>query len=200
VLSAEIAGGFDRISRPSTPEGKTALKGIGEMSLEELAGFVCQALMDVGVTVTLSGGSWVAIWSQGKYVSYDLDFIEEGPASPMKVRDVLVGLGFKKGIGRHFLHPQCQFSIEFPTGALAVGDEVVTSVITRKTAMGSLRLLTPTDTVKDRLAAFYHWKDSQALEQALLVARAQPVDLKDIARWSKSEGHQAKFQTFKSLI
>ena len=30
--------------------------------------------------------------------------------------------------------------------------------------------MTPTDSVKDRLAAYYHWNDQQALEQAIMVA------------------------------
>ena len=31
-----------------------------------------------------------------------------------------------------------------------------------------LKLLSPTDCVKDRLAAYYHWNDRQSLEQAIL--------------------------------
>jgi hypothetical protein len=62
------------------------VKKIGEMSTEELAGLVCDALKDVGVTVTLTGGACVAIWSEGKYVSDDLDFVEEGPVPPRKVQ------------------------------------------------------------------------------------------------------------------
>jgi hypothetical protein len=32
---------------------------------------------------------------------------------------------------------------------------------------GVLKLLTPTDSVKDRLAANYHWEDRQSLEQGI---------------------------------
>ena len=32
-------------------------------------------------------------------------------------------------------------------------------------------MISVTDSVKDRLAAFYHWKDQQSLEQAVLIAR-----------------------------
>jgi hypothetical protein len=64
------------------------------MSVEELGALVCQALRDAGVIVTLTGGACVTIWSQGKYVSRDLDFIEEGPVPRRKVREVLKQLGF----------------------------------------------------------------------------------------------------------
>jgi hypothetical protein len=35
------------------------------MSVEELAGLVCETLANVGITTTLTGGAFVAIWSEG---------------------------------------------------------------------------------------------------------------------------------------
>ena len=140
------------------------------MSAEELAGLVCQTLENAGVIVTLTGGACVVIWSQGKYISHDLDFVEEGPVPRRKIRDALKHIGFEAQ-GRHFVHPEAVFFVEFPTGPLMVGDQRVEKVSERNTPAGKLRLLSPTDCVKDRLAAFFHWNDRQALEQALLVAR-----------------------------
>lgn len=51
-----------------------------------------------------------------------------------------------------------------------------------------MRLLSSTQAVMDRLAAFYHWHDPQSLEQALMVVHSQSVDLKAIQAWSKDEG------------
>jgi hypothetical protein len=68
------------------------------------------------------------------------------------------------------------------------------------TIAGKLRLLSPTNSVKDRLAAFFHWNDRQSLEPALMVAQAQPVDLKDIRRLSKSEENEAKFDIFEQRL
>jgi hypothetical protein len=169
------------------------------MSAEELAGLICQALKDAGVTVTLTGGACVAIWSQGKYVSKDLDFIEEGPVPRRKIRAVMKRLGFEEK-GRHFVHPATRFFVEFPTGPLMVGDQRIERVSQRKTRFGNLRLLSPTDCVKDRLAAFFHWNDRQSLEQALIVARAQQVDLEDVRRWSRSEDKAASFSLFEQIL
>jgi hypothetical protein len=94
------------------------------MSAEELAGLVCHTLEAAGITVTLTGGTCVAIWSEGKYVSHDLDFIEEGLVPRAKLRDVLKGLGFVPK-GRHFCHPDTPILVEFPTGPLMVGDQRV---------------------------------------------------------------------------
>ena len=93
-----------------------------------------------------------------------------------------------------------QFFVEFPTGPLMVGDERVERVSIRNTPGGELRLLCPTDCVKDRLAAYFHWNDRQALEQAVLVAKAQPIDLDNVSRWSDSEGNAPKFQVFKQRL
>jgi hypothetical protein len=81
-----------------------------------------------------------------------------------------------------------------------VGDQRVERVARRNTAVGTLRMLSPTDCVKDRLAAFYHWNDRQALEQAVLVAKAQKINLSDIRRWSKKEGNSEKFRLFEQRL
>lgn len=62
---------------------------------------------------------------------------------------------------------------------------------------GILFLLSPTDCVKDRLAAYYFWSDRQALEQAKLVSESQPVDLDEIRRWSEVEDQLDKFKEIK---
>ncbi|MDI6740798.1 MAG: hypothetical protein QME74_10605 [Candidatus Edwardsbacteria bacterium] len=47
-----------------------------------------------------------------------------------------------------------------------------------KLPTGRLHLLSPTDCVKDRLAAYFHWNDRQSLEQAGLVADNRKIDIK----------------------
>ena len=169
------------------------------MSAEELAGLVCDALRRAGITVTLTGGACVGIWSEGKYVSDDLDFIEEGPVPRRAVREVMEALGFKAK-GRYFLHPSTKLFVEFPTGPLMVGDQRVERVAEKKTPSGILRLLSPTDCVKDRLAAFFHWNDRQALEQALLVANIQKVDRKNLREWATGERNLEKFKAFEKKL
>jgi hypothetical protein len=61
-------------------------------------------------------------------------------------------------------------------------------------------LLSPTDCVKDRLAAFFHWNDRQSLEQAVLVGKAQKIDMDDVGGWSKSEGNEEKFRVFEQRL
>jgi len=171
------------------------VSNVGKLSVEELAAFICQTLADAGITVVLTGGSCVAIWSEGKYVSKDLDFIEEGPVSQRQLARVLKTIGFEPR-ERYFAHPDTDYLLEFPSGPLMVGDERVREPESIKTSTGVLLLLSPTDCVKDRLAAFFHWNDRQALTQARLVAKARSVRMDEIRAWSLAEGHLQKFKEF----
>lgn len=60
-----------------------------------------------------------------------------------------------------------------------------------------MKLLSPTDCVKDRLAAYYHWNDRQCLQQAVWVARARKIDWDEVERWSRKEGEEDKFKVFR---
>jgi len=72
--------------------------------------------------------------------------------------------------------------------------------VERFNTIKTLKLLTPTDCVKDRLAAFFHWNDYQSLEQALMVAKKQPVNLNEIKRWSIKERMEGKYAEFSSAL
>jgi len=45
---------------------------------------------------------------------------------------------------------------------------------------GVIRIISPTDSVKDRLASYYHFKDRQGLEQAILIAKSNKIDIDNI--------------------
>jgi len=102
--------------------------------------------------------------------------------------------------GGYFIHPETTFFIEFPDGPLSVGEEPVKEISEFELATGTLRVLSPTDCVKDRLCAFYFWSDLQGLEHAVLVTKSQQVDLKEIKRWSKVERKEKEFKAFRDKL
>jgi hypothetical protein len=63
-----------------------------------------------------------------------------------------------------------------------------------------VKIISPTDCIKDRLSWFYHSNDRQCLEQAVLVAQDNPVDLSEIRRWSEHEGKLAEFEQIKPQL
>lgn len=160
-----------------------------DTSLETLAAIVSEALERAGIAAVLCGGAVVSIYSDNEYQSHDLDFVTSEGLRTLKT--VMSTLGFQRGKGRHFVHPGTEFTVEFPAGPVMIGDEPVTEVALRRTHAGTIRLLTPTDAVKDRLAAFLHWNDRQGVEQAVQIIRRQDVDLGKVDRWALAEAGEA---------
>jgi hypothetical protein len=76
----------------------------------------------------------------------------------------------------------------------------VKEIVEIKYSTGILRVISATECVKDRLAAYYHWGDLPSLEQAVLVAKANDVDLNEIDRWSEIEGSSDKFDKFRKRL
>lgn len=175
------------------------MKQIKHMSQVELAAYIQDSLYKEGIKVVLSGGSAVSFYSSDKYVSKDLDLINTNFVRRSKIRSVMEKLSFHEQ-GRHFVNPETQFFVEFPDGPLSVGEEPVKEISEFELATGTLRVLSPTDCVKDRLCAFYFWNDQQGLAQAVLVTESQNVDLKEIKRWSKAEGKEQEYEVFKKKL
>ena len=175
------------------------MKQIRNMTQIELAAYVQSNLQNEGINVVLSGGSAVSFYSSNKYVSKDLDLINANFAKRQAIKTVMEKIGFQEQ-GRYFINSETNFFVEFPDGPLSVGEELVQEVNEFELATGTLRIISATDCVKDRLCAYYFWSDQQGLGQAVLVTRSQNVDLKEIERWSKVEGKLTEFLVFKNKL
>jgi hypothetical protein len=179
---------------------KKAPTGIDEeSSLEEVATIVCSSLDESGISVVLSGGAAVSIYSDNEYESYDIDFVPTGLAR--RVDRTMESLGFSRK-QRHWVHPRNPYWVEFPSGPVAVGEEVIHDFAELRSPAGLLRLLHPTECVMDRLTWFIHNADRQCLDQALEVGRRHPIKLKRIERWAKGEGANGpeRFREFKDRL
>lgn len=177
------------------------MKSIGEMSMEELAAYVCSELEKEGIDTVLSGGCCVEIYSHGRYTSDDIDLIDRYNGGHRKIKEIMEHLGFREyKMKRYFVHPETSYLIEFPRGPLGVGDSAVTTVAIKETETGILKLLTPTDCIKDRLAAYFHWDDLQSLHQAVWVAEENDYDLEALVQWSEKENATEKFAIFLEML
>ena len=142
-------------------------------NLKELACLICETLKKSNIKAVLVGGACVSIYSENRYQSSDLDFATYAEIKP--IEKALLELGFQRE-GRQFSRPDCPYLIDFVNPPIAVGNEPIHEFNTLKASTGSLHLLSPTDCIKDRLAAFFYWNDPQALEQAFMVAENHPID------------------------
>ncbi len=171
------------------------MKPIGEMTQAELGAYVQTRLRSAGIETVLSGGAAVSIYTNNRYASLDLDMVNMYAVRPRAIRELMLEMGFREE-GRHFVHPKTLYFVEFPPGPLAIGEEPIKRIDEISLSTGVLRVISPTDCVKDRLASFYFWEDPQALMQAVWVAQAHSVDLESVRLWSLAEGKAREYETF----
>ncbi len=174
---------------------------ISEMSRADLGAFVQEHLRDRGIDVVLSGGACVSIYTQNRYESMDLDMIHTSLLKPKRrmIREVMKALGFVED-GRYFKHDDTELFVEFPAGPPAVGEEPVKDIEELQATTGVLKIISPTDCIKDRLTGFYHDRDLQCLEQAIRVAQDNSVDIDEIERWSQGEGKEEEFRAIRMRL
>lgn len=192
-------GAADDEQAASKQERQAALMRIAEMTQGELAAHIDDHLKERGIAVVLSGGAAVAIYSDHQYVSKDIDFVARFTLNHRAVRSAMQELGFERE-GNYYFHPDTAYFVEFIYGPPSVGDEPIGEIRERRIGAGSVRIISPTDSVKDRLVAYFHWGDRQALEQALLVAKTNAIDLDEVKQWSIKEGSKKEFEEFRSLL
>lgn len=138
----------------------------------------------------------VSIYSNGLYHSGDLDFVRVS-LFVSKLEETMNEIGFKKH-GRHYMHPDCKHLIvEFPGGPpLGIGEDNTIVPDEVEVEGTTIKILSPTDCVKDRLASYIHFKASECLDQAVLVARHHDVNLTSIKKWCLNEGSPQSFEDF----
>jgi predicted nucleotidyltransferase len=72
-----------------------------EMTIGEFAAMIATYLQSKGISVVLTGGAVVSIYTENKYMSYDADFISS--ADQKSISKAMQELGFEKH-GKDFKH------------------------------------------------------------------------------------------------
>ena len=167
---------------------------------EELWKYVAYHLAKDHIESTLVGGAVVAIYSKGAYKSGDLDMIIERSALE-KAQTTLEELGFNKVRGRHYEHPKCNhLIIEFPPGPISIGDDYKIQPATVSVHDKKIKLFSPTDCIRDRLASYIHFKARECLDQAVLVGLNQPFNTKKVREWCEQESTAEVYEEFISKL
>ena len=63
-----------------------------------------------------------------------------------------------------------------------------------------IKIYSPTDCVKDRLASYIYYKHQESFNQAVMVAQAQDVNFSSIKKWCKGEGADWAFEEFEKKL
>jgi hypothetical protein len=175
------------------------LKISGRSTLREVTAIVASALRARGIQAVVSGGACASLHSGGVYQSEDIDLILMNAISQARLDLTLREVGFRRN-GDRFVHSDTRFFVEFPRGPLAIGGDVRITPAEFRVRAHAFLVLSPTDSCRDRLAAFFHWGDRQSLRAALWIARRNDVDMRVIRRWSRAEGFAEAFEEFLAAV
>jgi hypothetical protein len=163
---------------------------------EELWRYVAWHLEGEGIHSVLVGGAVVAIYTEGLYRSGDLDMVPDDMGRS-RLPEALAKIGFQPTQSRYFKHPECtHLYLEFPRGPVEIGEQYPVIPAEIELEGRTLRLLSPTDSVKDRLAGYIHWKSRANFDQALLICRRQRdrVNLQAVRNWCIGESGISAFE------
>lgn len=167
---------------------------------EELWKFVAVHLKKHDIDSILVGGAVVSIYSEGAYESGDLDFI----LTDMFIKNlpaVMKEIGFVKKGGRHFEHPECKhLFVEFPSSFIEIGDDNKIKPDELSIEGTKIKILSPTDCVRDRLAGYMYFQSRENFDQAILVAKKHPVNMEKIRKWCIGEKHLEVFNEFEMSL
>jgi hypothetical protein len=158
-------------------------------TLADVAFAVCTALERAGEHAVLCGGSAATFYVPEKYESRDLDFVLRFGTLATTVDAALAPLGYVRAPETLYRHPEARFTVEFPTGPLAIGSETVTAHATEHQGDLLLHVYTASDVVRDRFMHYWAWGDQIALRVALDVAAARSFEIEaaSIEAWTERE-------------
>lgn len=83
-----------------------------------------------------------------------------------------------------------------PAGPLGIGGDLHVHPVEYRIRGTAVPALSAADSCRDRLVAFYHWNDRQALRVAATIALRHRVNLRFIRHWSEREGARSKCEEF----
>lgn len=163
---------------------------------KELWHYVAVHLKKKDIDTVLVGGGVVSVYTDGLYKSGDLDFVRVEMFTS-GIEEAMNKIGFKKH-GRHYIHPKCKhLFVEFLGGPpISIGED--NNIIPDEIEVEGqiIKIYSPTDCVKDRLASYIHFNAPECLDQAVMLAKIHPVKLKEIEKWCVGEKGEQQWEDF----
>jgi len=179
------------------------LKAIAELPQTirqvSLAAFLSKLFRARNMDFILVGGATVQFYTQGTYLTKDIDVILRGDTKEM-IEEIMTSLGFKRTSNyRQFGHPVFDFSVEFPPSPIEIGSRTISKVNVIETPEGPLEIIRIEDIIMDRIIAGVEWKHQGSIQQAKLlwIQNQKRIDLDYLTDFAKKEGY---LKTLKEVI
>lgn len=167
---------------------------------EELWRYIATHLAKNGIDTILVGGAVVAIYTEGAYRSGDLDLVLLTYLND-KLPKLMAEIGFQVSQSRHYSHPQCKHLIvDFASGPPGIGEDYKIKPAEIKSDGQRIKIYSPTDCIRDRLASYIHFNALECLDQAVMVAKKYPFNRSKIKKWCREEGAVESFEEFERAL
>ena len=190
-------------ARPHAPSAKRSAKGPSRdfdgVPLRQIAARLRAHLVAHGLDPVLTGRACASIYAGGNIKPRTLEFVL-AEYSVGELEDAMRELGFRADGGSAYASKRCPVDVVFMPPPLSVGDDVVQSTSLVRSAGGEVRLLTPTDCVRERLSMYYQWGDREAFQDAVDVARNHPITFDIVKSWSDHEWYADRYAEFLSAL
>lgn len=168
------------------------MKKLADLDFEEIAFEVCTAF---------EGGGAATIYAPKAYQTRDFDFVLHVELFGMPSDAPLRELGFAPSNAKGtYEHPEIPFTLEVLQGPLGVGEETLTSWETRHKDDRILHIISPLDSVKDRLASAIHFRDLNSARQAAEIAKLHKINLQAVKTWCEAEGGITTYELFEAFL
>lgn len=167
-------------------------------SLEEMWKKVASYLKSQNIESVLVGGGVATIYSQGQYMSGDLDFVMGWGNNHKQIQKALEEIGFFR-TGTIYRHPQTTYSLDFSSPPVDIGHGNDPEINEEVFEGQRIQILNPTECIKDRLNKYVHFNDQSAMQAALAVADKTPFDLQKVQKFCKENNFAEAFEEFRRL-
>lgn len=157
---------------------------------KELWLHVASHLEAAGISTVLVGGAATAVHLGGAYRSGDIDLLIDSfpPPNAKTLGRAMEEIGFRRE-GRHYRHPECRhLFVEFIQNSLHIGKDYRIEPQDWFAESVRVRTLSPTDCIKDPMASYVYFEARECLDQAALVAAANPIRWESVEEWAANEG------------
>lgn len=105
-------------------------------------------------------------------------------------------IGFTR-LGMYYRNPKRNdLIIQFVSGPPGIGSDYAIKPREVKVDGQILKIFTPTDCIRDRLAAYIYDRSRDNFDRAVLVALRQPYEAKKIKKWLEAEGYGHVYNEF----
>jgi hypothetical protein len=164
-----------------------------------VAVLVGDALRRHGIRAVLTGGACASLHSGGTYTSRDVDYVLLVETKLGTLDTAMNSMGFRRN-GDRYQSPDSPYYVEFPAGPLAIGEDRALRPIRVRRGRAMALALSATDSCRDRLAAFFHWNDRQALRVAVSIALRNRIAMRRLKAWSEAEGSAVGYTRFADAL